>query len=109
MGLTQQPIPWEIYFTKKQKERALKGIIHKHLLNEKYKTLYQKRKNLSYTYFRFLPKEFEMPTSIEIYENTVIIMILTQENPMAIMIENKGVAESFRKYFLSLWKISKTQ
>ena len=39
MGLTEQPESWEIYFTKRQKERAKKGIIHKHLLNEKYKSV----------------------------------------------------------------------
>src|SRR3989338_1980964 len=63
MGLTEQPESWEIYFTKKQKGRAEKGIKHKHLLNAKYKSLYKKRKSLPHTEFRFLPKEFEMPIS----------------------------------------------
>lgn len=107
MGLTEQPESWEVYFTKKQKERAKKGIILKHLLNEKYKSLYLKRKKISNTHFRFLPKDFEMPTSTEIYGEKVLIFILSKENPMAIMIENRAVSESFRKYFNSLWKNSK--
>jgi len=107
MGLTEQPEAWEIYFTKRQKIRAEKGIIHRHLLNEKYKSLYKKRKNLPHTFFRFLSKDFEMPTSTEIYANKVIIFIITRENPMAIMIESKEVADSFRKYFEHLWEISK--
>jgi len=107
MGLTEQPESWEIYFTKKQKIRAQKGIIHKHLLNEKYKSLYEQRKKLPHTQFRFLPKELEMPTSTEIYSNKVIIFILLKENPIAIMIENKQVAESFRKYFNLLWNQAK--
>lgn len=104
MGLTSQPESWEIYFNKRQEVRAKKGIIHKHLLNEKYKGLYLKRKHLPHTEFRFLSKEFEMPTSTEIYANKVLIFILVQENPMAIMIENKEVADSFRKYFNYVWR-----
>lgn len=107
MGLTEQLKTWEIYFTKRQKVRAQKGIIQKHLLNEKYKSLYEQRKKLPYTKFRFLPKEFEMPTSTEIYANKVIIMILLKESPMAIMIESEAVAKSFRKYFYALWKTAR--
>ncbi len=107
MGLTEQPEAWEIYFTKRQKIRAEKGIVHKHLINEKYKSLYKKRKNLPHTFFRFLSKDFEMPTSTEIYANKVLIFIITKENPLAIMIESREVADSFRKYFWHLWKIAK--
>ena len=106
MGLAGQPESWEIYFNKRQKVRAEKGIIHKHLLNEKYKSLYKQRKKLAHTEFRFLPKELEMPTSIEIYRDKVIIMIILEESPMAILMESKAVAESFRKYFYAMWKNS---
>lgn len=107
MGLTEQPKTWEQYFTKQQYYRAKKKIRHKHLLNEKYKKLYKQRKRLAYTEFRFLPKQFEMPTSVEIYANKVIVMILEPENPLAIMIENKAVADSFKKYFYAFWKTAK--
>ena len=107
MGLTEQPKLWEIYFTKRQIMRSRKGIIHKHLLNEKYKALYTRRKGLAKTELRFLSKELEMPTSIEIYGDKVIIMLITKENPMAIMIENSAIAKSFRKYFYVLWNNAK--
>jgi HTH-type transcriptional regulator, sugar sensing transcriptional regulator len=103
MGLSDQPQSWEIYFNKRQEVRAKKGIIHKHLINEKYKSLHQKRKGLAFTEFRFLPKELEMPTSTEIYKDKVIIMVIAPDNPMAIMIESRAVAESFRKYFKVMW------
>ena len=45
-----------------------------------------------------------MPTSIEVYANKVLIFIILKEDPMAIMIESKAVADSFRKYFYALWK-----
>lgn len=107
MGLTEQPEHWEAYFNRRQKDRAKKGIKHKHLLNEKYKTLYHIRKSLPHTEYRFLPKEFEMPTSTEIYKNKVIIFVLVKESPLGIMIENEAVAESFRKYFHILWESAK--
>lgn len=107
MGLSEQPESWEIYFTKKQQERAKKGIIHRHLINKKYKSLYEQRKKFSHTQFKFLPKELEMPTSTEIYANKVAIFILVKENPMAIIIESKAVSDSFRKYFEHLWKSAK--
>ena len=107
MGLTDQPKTWEIYFTKRQIARSKKGINLKHLINEKYKSLSQSRGNLPHTTFRFLPKDFEMPTSTEIYANKIIIMILVKENPFAILIESKEVADSFRKYFYALWKTAK--
>jgi len=104
MGLTSQPKEWEIYFDKKQVERSDKGIIHKHLLNKKYKSLYENRKHLPHTEFRFLPEHMEMPTSTEVFKNSVLIFILIKESPMAIIIENESVAESFRKYFYIMWK-----
>lgn len=108
MGLTEQPKSWEIYFNKRQKIRVKKGIKHKHLLNIKYKSLYKQRKKLPNTKFKFLSKEFEMPTSTEIYKNKVIIMIISKQDPMAIMIESKAIADSFRKYFHILWKSAKS-
>ncbi len=107
MGLTEQPEDWEIYFNHKQKERADKGIIQKHLLNVKYQSLHRERKKLAYTELRFLPKGLEMPTSTEIYANKVLIFILNKQNPMAIMIECKDVAESFKKYFQVMWTLAK--
>ncbi|HIJ01335.1 TPA: hypothetical protein HA363_01675 [Candidatus Woesearchaeota archaeon] len=107
MGLTEQPASWERYFTKRQIIRTKKGIIHRQLLNEKYQILYKKRKKLALTYFRFLPQNLEMPTSTEIYKNKTLIFILNSEDPMAILIESKAVADSFRKYFEMLWKQAK--
>lgn len=107
MGITEQPKLWEAYFNRKQKERAKKGIIHKSLLNIKYQQLYIARKNLPHTELRFLPKKFEMPTSIEIYKNKVSIFILLKEAPTVILIENEAVSDSFRKYFHALWKSAK--
>jgi HTH-type transcriptional regulator, sugar sensing transcriptional regulator len=107
MGLTEQPEEWEIYFNKKQKERAKKGIVHKSIINEKYKKLHKARKDLPHTQFRFLPEELGMPISTEIYGDKVAILVLLREAPTSIIIESKPVADSFRKYFYAIWKQAK--
>lgn len=107
MGLTTQPKSWEIYFTKKQKERGKKGIIHRGLINIQYKDLNEERKKIPHTYYKFLPKDFAMPISISIYKNKVAIWILLLEAPTTIVIESEPVAISFRKYFELLWKTAK--
>src|SRR3989338_3594065 len=94
------------YFTKKQQERAKKGIIHRSLLNTKYKSLYHTRKHLQHTYYRFLPQELEMPISTNIYNNKVAIFMLVVEEPLVIVMESKLIADSFRKYFEILWNSS---
>ena len=106
MGLSEQPTSWEMYFNKKQVERAKKGIVHKHLLNKKYQELYENRKQLNLTEFRFLPENVEMPMSTEIYKDKIAFFILLKEDPMAIIIESKTVYDSFKKYFKILWKQS---
>ena len=107
MGLSTQPKSWEIYFNRKQTERAKKGIIHKSIINIKYKSLFKARKNLPRTQYRFFPENFEMPISTEIYKNKVAIFVLILEAPTTIVIESEHVAESFRKYFHVLWKTAK--
>ncbi len=107
MGLAHQPKAWEVYFNEKHVERAAKGIILKHLLNEKYRSLYHARKHLPHTYFKFLPKEMDMPMSTEIYNDKVCIFILEEICPLAIIIENKFAAQSFRTYFNRLWANAK--
>jgi sugar-specific transcriptional regulator TrmB len=103
-GLTEQPEQWEVYFNKREKVRDQKGIIHKSIINEKYKSLINVRKKFPHTEIRFFPKEMEMPTTVEIWVNKVALFIITPENPITIVIESEAAANSFRKYFKILWK-----
>ena len=105
-GLTEQPESWEIYFNKREKFRDDKGVIHKSIINEKYKSLINVRKKFKNTQIRFFPKEMEMPTTVEIWKDKVALFVIT-ENPITILIESKEVADSFRKYFYILWNNSK--
>ena len=106
-GLTEQPESWEKYFNEKEKIRDKKGVIHKTIINEKYKSLINVRKKLSNTQIRFFPKEMEMPTAVEIWKNKVAIFIITKENPLTILIESEAASESFKKYFHLMWNQAK--
>jgi len=106
-GLTQQPESWELYFNERERARDKKGIIMKQIINEKYISLYNTRKKLPNTYFRFFEKEAEMPTSVVVWKNKVALYVIPKENPITIVIESKETSESFKKYFEMMWKGAK--
>lgn len=82
-------------------EREKKRIIAKQLFSDKTKVLKTKM-----SVFRKLPKSFASPSTTVIYGNKVTIWIWTK-NPTIIMIENLGVAKSYKEYFELLWKTAK--
>ena len=95
------------YFNIREEVRDKKGIIHKSIINEKYKSLYNARKNLPNTYFRFFSKEMEMPTTVLVWKNKTALYVITKENPITLIITSKATADSFRKSFEVLWKNAK--
>jgi sugar-specific transcriptional regulator TrmB len=58
------------------------------------------------TEYRWIPEESFNPTPIYVYGNKFAIIIWGNPN-YAIIIENKNLADSYRKQFNMLWKISK--
>ena len=57
---------------------------------------------------RYIPKEYKTPTETTIYGEKVAIFLLTEE-PKAILIKSKTIAEAYRNYFNLLWKVGKTR
>ncbi|MFH0714207.1 MAG: helix-turn-helix domain-containing protein [Candidatus Diapherotrites archaeon] len=56
---------------------------------------------------RYAPKEFVSPATTYIYSGKVAFIIWSKESPMAILVENKNMYESFLNYFDVLWKACK--
>lgn len=52
---------------------------------------------------RYLPEQYSSHAALRIYGNKVAIMLLSEEEPIAIVIENKNIAEGYRKYFDVIW------
>ncbi len=56
---------------------------------------------------RYMPKEFVSPATTYLYNGNVAFIMWSKETPMAILIENKNLYESFLNYFNVLWKSCK--
>ncbi len=78
------------------------GLKEKLLTKESAKTFFEG----SQFEYRFIPDEFFNPNSTHIYSNTVSIIIWGRPN-YGIIIKSRQVADSYKKYFMMLWKIAK--
>jgi HTH-type transcriptional regulator, sugar sensing transcriptional regulator len=54
----------------------------------------------------YLPESYASPVSTNIYGDKVAIVVWSEE-PVAILIKNKTVADTYKKYFDVLWKMAK--
>jgi sugar-specific transcriptional regulator TrmB len=73
--------------------------------------LKQKNPGLLKDYFgeaRFHPKEFKSLTDTMIYNDKVVLFIWTAKPPIAVVIQNKENAESYRNQFNLMWRYSKS-
>ncbi len=83
-----------------------KGIKTKIILDEREKRLIDFYNKSPTTTVKVMPKEFMSPSEVDIFGDRVAI-VLWENDPMAILIENKHIADSFRQYFQVLWKMAK--
>lgn len=88
------------------KFREKKKILYKILLSEDLKQRAKELNKLKITQAKILQKEFTSNSSTNIYGDKVSI-IMWGSSPFGILIESKEIAESQRKHFNILWKISK--
>lgn len=93
------------YWDDWNKRRIKKKITAKIIYNPDAKEYGERRKKQKYTEVRYLPKKGNTPAWIEIYGNT-IALVMKQKTPMSIVIHNELVAESFKTYFDILWTVS---
>lgn len=87
------------------KKRVKAKVVDKLILNKKDINRAKQLAKLPYTQVRIMSKEFDSPLALNIYADKVGILILS-ENPIAILIEDKEVYESFKKYFKLLWDMA---
>ncbi|MBU2443486.1 MAG: hypothetical protein KKF95_05425, partial [Nanoarchaeota archaeon] len=72
--------------------------------------LKEKNPNLLKDYFgeaKFHSSEFKSLTDTIIYNDKVVLFIWTAKPPIAVIIQNKENAESYRNQFNLMWKHSK--
>ncbi len=88
------------YFPHYDRERKAKKIKLKAIFTSKIK------EKLPLAEVKYLPNQFNSPSATNIYGNKIAI-ILWSEEPFAILINQKEIADSYRNYFNLMWKIAK--
>ncbi|MFH1510928.1 MAG: helix-turn-helix domain-containing protein, partial [Candidatus Woesearchaeota archaeon] len=84
------------YFDRYDLQRQRKGIHVRAIFCEKL------QRKVPDADIRYLPKQYSSHAATNVYGDKVAIILWT-ENPLAILISQKEIAESYRKYFELLW------
>ncbi|UZE94259.1 MAG: hypothetical protein IB618_01670 [Candidatus Pacearchaeota archaeon] len=88
-------------------KRLKRKLYEKIIINEsERKTLGRDHEKLPYTQIKYLPENLSNPAIVHIYSDRVLIVI-SSKKPIATMIKDRFVVESFRNNFKLLWKIAK--
>ena len=100
-----------------QLEKILKHYF-KHFLNKRIKSKIRIRliydevsrkvvKKNPLSELRYIPQEFSSHAALRIYGDKVALLLLSEEEPLAIVIKNKAIADGYKKYFEVMWKAAK--
>lgn len=93
------------YFKDYVRRRIKKGMRLKMIWDERSRDKYFTKTPLVES--RFLPNEVCSYSALRIYGNKVALMLFSEEQPIAVVIENKAIADGYRKYFEVMWKAAK--
>lgn len=56
---------------------------------------------------RYIPDKYSSRAALRIYGDKVALLLLSEEEPLAIVIKNKAIADGYKKYFEVMWKAAK--
>lgn len=88
------------YFKWYDKDRIKKKIRARIIASEKLS------KKIPLAEIKYLPQKYANPLAINIYKDKVAI-ILWKKSPIAIVIKEKEIADSYKKYFELIWKTAR--
>jgi sugar-specific transcriptional regulator TrmB len=91
------------YFPQYKMKRVKKKINIRAILNESSR---KTEKKFPFAKIKYLPDDFIGPISTSIYDGKIAIMLML-ETTTIIIIENKKLYESYKKYFKLIWNIAK--
>jgi sugar-specific transcriptional regulator TrmB len=94
------------YWDDFSKRRARKKVHALQIFNLDAKPFGERRKELSCTQIKYLPKAGPTHSRVVICGNSSVSITTRHKTPMTIVINNKLVAESFKTYFDVLWDAS---
>ncbi len=94
----------EYYFKAFDRRRAEKKIKAKIVID---RSLKGKFKRIPLAEVRYIPEEIGSVASTNIYGDKVAIIIWNELTPVAVLIESKPIADSYRKFFEVVWEKAK--
>ena len=56
---------------------------------------------------RYMPDQYSSRAALRIYGDKVTLLLLSEEEPLAVVIKNRAISEGYRKYFEVMWKVAK--
>jgi len=96
----------DAFFNGFHERRAKVGVKARLLFNPDNRKFGELKKKFSLTQVRYLPANVFTPSWLSMYGDVVLIGVM-DENPLAIFIKNKRIADSYRNYFEIMWKASR--
>ena len=95
----------EIYFHWFDKKRVKNKIKTKIIFNKLAKN--QKQLKIPLSEIKYLPEKYSSNMAINIYGDKTAIILWKKEKPIAIVIKEQEITESYKKHFDIMWKIAK--
>lgn len=87
------------WFDKKRVENKIKTKIIFNKTSKKYK--------IPLAEIKYLPEKYSSNMAINIYGDKTAIILWNKENPIAILIKEKDIAEAYKKHFEIMWRASR--
>lgn len=98
-------VKWEGWFLDFHKKRIQRKVKMKIIYNSNAKEYGKIRKKMKLTEVRYLPNKLVSPNWIDIFPKAVLF-VMVLKNPIAFLIRDKELADSFKSYFEIMWKTS---
>ncbi len=93
----------QFYFKWYDKKRKDKKIPTKIIFNKT-----NKKMKIPLSKIKYLPESHSSNMAINIYADKVAIILWQKENPIAIVIKEKEIAQGYKKHFQLMWQIAKS-
>lgn len=93
------------FFNTFHERRSSVGVPAKLLFNENNRPFGRAKKRYAPVQVRFMPKNIVTPSWISTYKDMTLIGVA--DEPMAFLIRNTAVADSYRQYFYFMWEKSR--
>jgi len=97
---------WEGWFLDFHKRRIKRKVRMKIIYNSDAQEYGEVRSKMGLTEVKYLPNFLVSPNWIDIFPNAVLFVVILY-TPIALVVRDKELAESFRGYFDIMWKNSK--